>query len=67
MGKHKPKRRARDRRKKGFGTSGSGTCDKCGLAAAHIVKGKRHRRCGGSQGAPIRAKHSHADVHGTWR
>lgn len=67
MGKHSPKKRANDRRKKGFGTSGSGTCDKCGVQAAHVVKGKRHRRCGGTQGAEPRPKHSIASVRGVWR
>jgi hypothetical protein len=33
------------------------TCDRCGIELIS-VPGKRHRRCGGKEGAPIRAKHS---------
>jgi hypothetical protein len=67
MGKHKPKSRARDRRKKGFGTKGTVRCDLCQLEAAHGVPGKRHRRCGGSAGAAIRKKHDAGDIRGVWR
>lgn len=43
------------------------TCDKCNLSLLSVA-GKRHRRCGGTDGAPIKAKHSPASgVRGFWR
>lgn len=71
MGKHKTKSRARDRRKKGFGTKGIVTCDTCKMVQEHGVPGKKHRRCGGSTDAPRRHKHRTATeapwAKGTWR
>ncbi len=45
----------------------STTCDKCNLSLIS-VPGKRHRRCGGADGAKIRPKHSPGiGVRGYWR
>lgn len=33
-------------------------CDKCG-AEANSTPGKRHRRCPGQMGAPLKSKHVH--------
>lgn len=54
------------KRNKSSGVS-SCSCDKCGLQMLSI-KGKKHRRCGGSEGAEIRPKHSpNTGVRGIWR
>jgi hypothetical protein len=54
------------KRAKKSGTSAR-TCDKCQLQHPSTVEGTKHRRCGGKPGAPIRPKHSVADIRGTWR
>lgn len=55
------------KRNKTSGTKAA-KCDKCELEHPSTVAGKKHRRCGGSPGAPVRAKHSPAGgVRGTWR
>ncbi len=42
-------------------------CDKCEMELIS-VPGKRHRRCPGQVGAPIRAKHAPGSgVRGIWR
>jgi hypothetical protein len=55
------------KRTKSSGTQ-SCTCDRCGITDPSTVQGTKHRRCGGQQDAPVKAKHSpNGGIRGTWR
>ncbi len=54
------------KRVKDSGTKGC-VCDGCGTVERSTIAGSKHRRCGGSQGAAVRAKHTSGNIRGTWR
>jgi hypothetical protein len=44
------------------------TCDKCNMQG-HTIIGSRHRRCGGSEGAPLKDKDKKPQIadRGIWQ
>lgn len=57
---------ANHRRNKTSGTKAC-KCSVCEIQHPSTVQNSKHRRCGGSKGAPIRAKHSpNNGVRGVW-